>query len=219
MATTAAERWAGPDLARLHLVTPAGDAGYLVAAVGQALSGGAPLIQLRLKGGSDRARWSLAEAVSERCRQVGARLVVNDRADLARAVGADGVHVGDDDLPVAAVRRVLGPTAVVGATCRDPEAARRAEAEGATYLGVGPAYATSTKEGLPHPLGPSGVGRVAAAVAIPVVAVGGVTAERVPELLDAGCHGVAVSAAVFAAPDPRAAAGELVATIEGWSRR
>lgn len=218
MATTAAELRAGTDLARLHLVTPAGDPGSVVAAVEEALQAGAPLIQLRVKGGSDRARWSLAEVVSERCRWAGARLVLNDRADLARAVGADGVHVGDDDLPVAAVRRVLGPSAVVGATCRDAEAARRAEAEGATYLGVGPAYATSTKEGLPDPLGPSGVGRVAAAVAIPVIAVGGVTAERVPELLDAGCHGVAVSAAVFAAPDTRVATEELMATLDGWSQ-
>ncbi|MDP8987726.1 MAG: thiamine phosphate synthase [Actinomycetota bacterium] len=219
MATTTTDLRAASELARLHLVTPAGDAGAVVGAVGDVLAGGAPLVQLRCKAGSDRERWSVAEMVSERCRRAGARLVVNDRADVARAVGADGVHVGDDDLPVAAVRRVLGPSAVVGATCRTPEAARRAEAEGATYLGVGPAYATSTKAGLPQPLGPAGVGRVAMAVAIPVIAVGGVTAARVPELLDVGCHGVAVSAAVFAAPDLRAATEELVAALDGWRQR
>lgn len=219
MATTAAEPRAGRDLARLHLVTPAGGAGAVVAAVDQALRGGAPLIQLRAKGGTDRARWSLAEVVSDRCRRAGARLVINDRADLARAVGADGVHVGDDDLPVAAVRRVVGPSDLVGATCRDPEAARQAEAEGASYLGVGPAYATTTKTGLPDPLGPEGVGRVAAAVRIPVIAVGGVTPTRVADLLDAGCHGVAVSAAVFAASDPQAATEELLAALDGGRQR
>ena len=87
--------------------------------------------------------------------------LVNDRLHVALAAGADGGHVGADDLPVAAARRVLGPAAVLGATCRTAAEARAAAAAGATYLGVGPAFATSTKDGLPAPLGPAGVAAVA----------------------------------------------------------
>lgn len=217
--------WASPvevvvtGLARLHVITLGGAHHDVLAAVEKVLAGGAPLVQLRIKEGTDRSRWALAHAVVQRCRAAGAACVVNDRGDIAAAVGADGVHLGEHDLPLAAVRAFLGPTAVIGATCRDPESARRAEAEGATYLGVGPAHATSTKSGLPAPLGPAGIGRVAAAVDLPVIAIGGVRAELVPALLDAGAYGVAVAGAVFAAPDPRAATEALRATLPDRSRR
>ncbi len=206
-------------LARLHVITFGGPDHEVLATVQQVLAGGAPLVQLRTKQGTDRSRWALAREVVQRCHAAGAGCVVNDRADVAAAVEADGVHLGEHDLPVAAVRALLGPTALVGATCRDPESARRAEAEGATYLGVGPAHATSTKSGLPAPLGPAGIGRVAAAVDLPVIAICGVTADRVPALLDAGAYGVAVAGAVFAAPDPRAATEALRATLPQRSRR
>jgi thiamine-phosphate pyrophosphorylase len=111
-------------------------------------------------------------------------------------------------------RRVLGVGAVLGATARTPAQAREAVAAGATYLGVGPAYSTSTKDGLPPPIGPDGVGAVVAAVpGTPVIAIGGITARRVPELLAVGAYGVAVVGAVCAAPDPARAAAELLATI------
>ena len=201
------------ELARLHVITLGGAQDEVVASVDEVLAAGAPLVQVRTKSGTDRARWRLAAAVVGRCHAAGARCLVNDRADIAAAVGADGVHLGEDDLPVAAVRAVLGPAALVGATCRDPESARRAEAEGASYVGVGPAYATTTKAGLPAALGPAGIARVAAAVDVPVIAIGGVTPERVAALLDAGAHGVAAAAAVFAAPDPPAATAALLAAV------
>ncbi|MBW3573761.1 MAG: thiamine phosphate synthase [Actinobacteria bacterium] len=206
------------ELARLHVITLAGPDDEVVAAVDEVLAAGAPLVQLRTKQGTDRARCRLAAEVVQRCHAAGARCLVNDRADIAAAVGADGVHLGADDLAVAAVRVLLGAEAVVGATCRDPESARRAEAEGATYLGVGPAFATSTKGGLPAPLGPAGVSRVAAAVDLPVIAIGGVTAERVAVLLEAGAHGVAVAGAVFAAADPSAATAALLAALASLDR-
>jgi thiamine-phosphate pyrophosphorylase len=144
---------------------------------------------------------------------------VTDRLHLARAAGAAGGPVGAADLPVAAARRVLGPDAVLGATARTPEQARAAVAAGASYLGVGPAYATVTKEGLPAPIGPVGVAAVVAAVpGVPVIAIGGVTAARVPELLAAGAYGVAVVGAVSAAPDPGDAAGALLAALEVGAR-
>jgi thiamine-phosphate pyrophosphorylase len=209
---TAAER-SRSELARLHVITHAGSLGATAAAVEQVLAGGAPLVQLRVKEGTDRCRWQLAADVATLCRAAGAQLVVNDRADIAAGVGADGVHLGADDLPVSAARVVVGPAALIGATCRDADQARRAENDGADYLGVGPAFATSTKSGLPEALGPAGVGRVARAVGIPVIAIGGVTAERTVALLEAGAWGVAVCGSVYSATDPRAAVEALVRAV------
>ncbi|MDQ3305991.1 MAG: thiamine phosphate synthase [Actinomycetota bacterium] len=216
MATTLLEGPRGAPFPRLHLVTLAGPPEVVLASVDLALEGHAPLIQLRTKEGTDRERVELAAEVSIRCHREGVQCIVNDRADIAMAAGADGVHLGAHDLPVAAVRALVGPGLIVGATCRDPESARRAEAEGADYLGVGPAFATLTKTGLPEPLGPAGVAEVAAAVAVPVIAIGGVTAERVDVLLDGGAYGVAVAGAAFAAPDARAAVDVLMTAVEAW---
>lgn len=177
---------------RLHVVTDS------VEVARGALSGGAPVVQVRVKGGTDRELHDLASRVVALCRAAGAVCLVNDRVDVALAVGADGVHLGADDLPVSAARALL-PGGVVGGTARDP-AGGLALPE-ADYLGVGPAYATTTKSGLPDPLGPAGVGAVAAAVAVPVIAIGGVTLARVPELLAAGAYGVAVVGAVAADPE------------------
>jgi thiamine-phosphate pyrophosphorylase len=203
-------------VARLHLITPDADPVLVLAATAVALDAGAPWVQVRTKrvgdGGppTDRARLELVAAVVARCAPLGATCVVDDRVDLALAVGAAGVHLGDEDLPLPVARGLAPATFVVGATCRDPDAARRAEAEGATYLGVGPVYATGTKAGLPDPIGVRGLARVAAAVQIPVIAIAGVTAAQVPEVLDAGAHGIAVIGAVYGAPDPAEATRELL---------
>lgn len=202
-------------IGQLHVITAALPAPELLARIEAVVRAGAPVVQLRTKQGDDAERLRLAVAARQRCVAGGATLVVNDRADIALAAAAAGVHVGATDLPVVAARAVVGPGRLVGATCRDPESARRAEAEGADYLGVGPAYATTTKTGLPDALGPAGVEAVADAVAVPVVAVGGVTAARVPALFDAGAVGVAVVGAVFAAPDPAVAVAELLDALAG----
>jgi thiamine-phosphate pyrophosphorylase len=199
-------------LGRLHVVTDSRPGRDPLPIVAAALAAGAPLIQVRAKGLSDRTLYELSGRVAERCARHGAACIVNDWPDVALAVGADGAHVGADDLPVAVARRVLGPDRELGATARDVLTARAAAHDGASYLGVGPAYATATKGGLPDPLGAEGVGRVAAAVTIPVIAVGAVTAARVPELLAAGAYGVAVIGAVSEAEDPaRATEGLLLA--------
>jgi len=183
-------------------------------AVTAALDAGAPVIQLRAKGLADRALYELAAQVVELCAARGASCIVNDRVDITLAVGADGVHIGADDLPVHIARDLIGDAGVVGATARDPATARRHEAAGAAYLGVGPAYGTASKDGLPAPLGPQGIARVAAAVSIPVIAVAGVTTARVPELVAAGAFGVAVISAVSEADDPRAATEELLIALD-----
>jgi len=200
-------------LGRLHLLTDCRPGRDPVPVVRAALSAGVPVIQVRVPDSwSDRAAYALASVVAGMCRAAGATCLVNDRLDVALAVGADGAHVGAEDLPVAAARRVLDDR-ILGGTARDPATARQAARDGASYLGVGPAYRTSTKDGLPEPIGPPGIRAVADAVDIPVIAIGAVTAERIPELLAAGAHGVAVVSAVSDAADPAAATRELLAAV------
>jgi thiamine-phosphate pyrophosphorylase len=139
----------------------------------------------------------------------GARVLVDDRIDVAAAAGAHGAHLGADDLPVCDARRILGAVRVLGATARTPDAARVATAAGATYLGVGPAYTTRTKDGLPDPRGPAGIAAVAAATVLPVIAIGGVTPAHVPDLLAAGAHGIAVVTAISDGADAAAAVAFL----------
>ncbi|MBI2706006.1 MAG: thiamine phosphate synthase [Actinobacteria bacterium] len=189
-------------LGRLHLITPPGLRAGQLEGLDAALGAGAPAVQVRLKGGTDRERLAIIRRVRARCRATGAMCLVNDRADLALAVGADGVHLGADDLPIEVARGVLGPAAIVGATCRSVADARRAEAAGASYVGAGPVFDSSTKAGLPEPMGVAGIAAIAAGVSLPVIAIGGVTVDGVGELLDAGAHGVAVVAAVFGEDDP-----------------
>jgi thiamine-phosphate pyrophosphorylase len=201
-------------LGRLHLLTDCRPGRDPVPVVRAALSAGVPVVQVRVPDRwSDRAAYELAAVVAGLCRAAGATCLVDDRLDVALAVGADGAHVGADDLPVVAARRILGPAAIVGGTARDPATARSAARDGASYLGVGPAYPTSTKAGLPEPLGPSGIRAVAGAVDIPVIAIGAVTAERIPELLAAGAYGVAVVSAVSDAADPAVATKQLLAAV------
>lgn len=196
------------DIPKLHIVTPPGadDLDLTLRLV----AAGAPLIQVRAKDATDRARLQRASAVREAARAAGARCLVNDRVDIALATGADGVHVGDDDVPPDVAARLLGPDAIVGVTCRNPEDARRAQDEGASYLGVGPVYATQTKRGLPEPMGPRGVEAIAGTVDVPVIAISGITVDNAPPLLEAGAWGIAVVGAVFRSPDPIASMRQLL---------
>ena len=202
---------------RLHIVTDSLE--VVRAAVGH----GPVAVQVRVKT-SDRAAYELTVAALALCRSAGALCLVDDRVGVALAAGADGVHVGAEDLPVAAVRRVLGASAVVGATCRTPEAGRAAVADGASYLGVGPAFATSSKDGLPPPLGAAGIGAVVAAVpGTPVIAIGGITADRVRELPGYGVAAisaisrdpVAGTISMLGALAPRDDLGELSSGVGG----
>lgn len=184
-----------------------------------ALEAGAPTLQIRMKTGTDRDNLRLATTIAERCRDAEATCLVNDRADIALAIGADGVHVGAEDLPVAVVRALLGPDAIVGGTARDPETARALVADGATYLGVGPAFATRSKRGLPEPIGIEGVRAIAGAVAVPVIAISGITPELVDDVIDAGAHGVAVISAVADSPDPHIATHDLLMAVAKAAER
>ncbi len=172
---------------------------------------------MRAKDVSDRERHDLAVRLAERCHAHGAMCIVNDRVDVALAVDADGVHLGADDLPVPIARRLLDAAdraRLLGATARDAQAAVAQADAGADYLGVGPCYPTRSKVGLPPPGGPARIRDVAAAVELPVIAIAGITAARVPELLAAGAHGVAVLGVVATAPDPRDTVAELLDVLE-----
>lgn len=197
-------------LPRLHVLTAATQRADDLRVVDAVLDAGAPAIQIRIKDRTDRDHLEVARAIVARCRAAGAFSVVNDRVDLALAAGADAVHLGLTDLPLPAARELAGDRLVIGGTARDPDTARRLVAEGADYLGVGPTYATATKVGLPDPIGPGTVAAIVAAVEVPVIAISGITAARMPEVLATGAHGVAVVGAVVDAPDPGAATRELL---------
>ena len=201
-------------IGRLQVLTDLDTPVHPLDVVDDALDAGAPVIQFRAKGLDDSARLALAKSIVARCRRAGATCLIDDRVDIALACRADGVHLGDRDLPVAVARRLLGPDAIIGATARDAESGRARVREGADYLGVGPTYATTTKDGLPDPIGPAGVAVVAAAVDVPVIAIAGISLERVPEVMAAGAHGIAVVGAVSRADDPRQATADLLAAIE-----
>lgn len=201
------------DIPKLHLVTPPGIDDAALPLTLELLGAGAPLVQVRTKDAGDRARLQRASIIRDAATASGAICLVNDRIDIALAAEADGVHVGAEDLPPEVARRLMGPAAVVGATCRNPDDARRAADACASYLGVGPVHATQTKTGLPDPIGPRGVEAIAAAVNVPVIAISGVTAHNAAELIDAGAWGIAVVGAVYGAADPVEALRELLEVL------
>jgi len=174
-----------------------------------AIAGGADVIQLRDKEASTRELVSLGQALRELTRATGTRLIVNDRVDVALAVEADGVHVGQDDMPVAIARRLMGPDRIVGASAGTLAEALAAADAGATYLGVGPIYATLGKSDAGAPVGPELLRAIRARVSLPLIAIGGITAARAPEVMRAGADGVAVITAVVNAEDIAAAARAL----------
>ena len=176
------------------------------------LSGGARVLQLRHKVGSSAVFLELADSLVALARPVGAVIIINDRADIARLSGAAGVHVGQDDLSPADVRKVAGTTAVVGLSTHDAPQIEAALRTDATYIAVGPIFGTSTKE-----TGYSARGLAllsqAAGRGKPVVAIGGITLDRVPELVGAGAAGVAVISDLLTGDDPEARTREFIARL------
>lgn len=198
---------------RLMVITDAGLAAprSVVDVVERALAGGARAVQLRNKGESARDLLDVGRTLRELTRLAGSLLFVNDRVDLALALDADGVHVGPDDLPVSAVRRVTSPDFLVGRSADDPDVARKALRDGADYIGCGAVYATSTKADAGDVIGLTGLRRVVEDVDCPVLGIGGITVERAAEVAGTGAAGIAVVGAVMSAVDPSAAVQALLA--------
>ena len=173
-----------------------------------ALDGGARLLQLRDKTREKGPQLPIAEGLRALCREHGATFIVNDHVDLALAAGADGVHVGQKDLPVRVVRRLLPEGAIVGCSTNDADEARRAEADGADYVSVGRLFPTGSK-GDTRPATLETLRSVKAAVSLPVCAIGGINESNIDDVIAAGADMAAVIAAVIAAPDVEAAARRL----------
>ncbi|MFP8956360.1 thiamine phosphate synthase [Natrialbaceae archaeon A-CW3] len=179
--------------------------------VDAALEGGIDVVQLREKEMSARERYGLGQALRDRTTRAGVPLLVNDRVDLALALEADGVHVGQSDLPVAVARELLGPGRIVGCSASTVSEAKQAESDGADYLGVGAVYGTSSKDVDPDEdgVGPERIATIVDAVSIPVIGIGGITADTAQPVREAGAAGVAVISEITMADDPRAATERL----------
>jgi thiamine-phosphate pyrophosphorylase len=182
--------------------------------VRSAVRAGAPAIQLRDKHGDARDLLELAVRLRAETSRAGALFFVNDRVDVALVSGADGVHLGDDDLPVSAVRSIAPAGFLIGRSVDGPAEAAVAAAEGADYLGAGPVRATPSKTDAGPAMGVAGIEAVCRAVGLPVVAIGGIDASNARRIARAGAAGVAVIRAVMRAPDPEEVVAGLLAEVE-----
>ena len=203
------------EMLRLYAVTDRAWVGRqtLPQQVEAALKGGATCVQLREKHLDDADMLAEANTISALCRAYHVPFILNDNVPLAKLCGADGVHVGQDDLSAAEARRLLGPDKIIGVSAHNVEEAVAAQAAGADYLGAGAAFVTSTK-GDARPIPHAMYRAITDAVDIPVVAIGGITEENMAELRGCGLDGVAVVSSLFAAQDVAAAAGRLRALAE-----
>jgi thiamine-phosphate pyrophosphorylase len=205
--------------ARLYvLITGSQCAASMDWTIQEAAAGGAQIIQLREKQLNDRNLLDRARQVRAWTRKAGVLFIMNDRPDIARLVEADGVHVGQDELPVQEVRRIVGPSALIGISTHDLGQVRQAILDGASYLGVGPTFPSGTKVFDEFP-GVEFVRAAAAETTLPAFVIGGVSAENLPAILEAGGRRVAVSRAICQAEDPRAVAAMLRQQLDaGWPR-
>ena len=176
---------------------------------------GARLVQLRVKGLADRPWLALARAALAAARASGTRLVVNDRADIARLVGADGLHVGQDDLTGTAARQVVGPEMLLGVSTHHLDQLAAAAAEPVDYVAIGPVFATASKDNPDPVVGLEMVRRARAVTSRPLVAIGGITRANARSVVEAGADGVAVISDLMDAPDLARAFTELAAAIRG----
>jgi thiamine-phosphate pyrophosphorylase len=198
------ERADGRDLAELaHLVA----------------QGGATLVQLRDKHGGTRAMVERARAIKAALAPFDVPLLINDRVDVALAAGADGAHVGQDDMAVDDARRLLGPDAIIGLSVKTVAQAEAAPIDRLDYVGIGGVFATSSKDNPDPPIGPAGLARIAAvfrrrAPDLPLCGIAGIDATNAADAIAAGADGVAVISALSLVPDPQAAARALLATVD-----
>ncbi|BBL67207.1 thiamine phosphate synthase [Methanoculleus chikugoensis] len=179
----------------------------------RAVAGGADAIQLRDKTLSGRDLFTAASTIREIASDAGALFIVNDRLDVALAAGADGVHLGESDLPIGEARRLAPPGFIIGASVGSVATAIRAAAEGADYLALSPTFATGSKDDAGPGHGLATLAEIRTAVALPLVAIGGITAKNVADVIAAGADGVAVISAVVGQDDVTAAARDLRARI------
>jgi thiamine-phosphate pyrophosphorylase len=179
-----------------------------------AILGGVTVVQYREKNASTRQMIDEALELRDLCRRYGVPFIVDDRVDVALAVEADGVHVGQDDMPASLARRLIGHDKILGVSAEDTEQALAAQADGADYIGASPIFATPTKPDAPPPMGVAGLLQIARACPLPIVAIGGLNATNAGSMIRAGAAGVAVVSTIVGADDVQTAARELRHVID-----
>jgi thiamine-phosphate pyrophosphorylase len=199
---------------KLYLICGEGDdRAKLPEKVTRALEGGVTAVQLRVKTWDARDTYETALALRKITDAHGALFILNDRLDVALASGADGVHLGQKDLPVPAARKIAGRDFIIGATANTQERTKKAQDEGADYIGCGAAFPTGTKQNA-DVIGPQGIADALRGISIPSVAIGGINADNIEALAHCGCAGISLSQSVMKAPDPKVAALRLVQIID-----
>ncbi len=170
-----------------------------------AIAGGADTIQYRQKSGSTREMIEIAQDLKQLCSEAGVTFIVNDRLDVAIAAEANGVHLGQDDFPIPMARQLLGEGRIIGGSAATLDEARKCLSEGADYVGFGPVYPTSSKDDAGPVSGIDILKQVVEIIPVPIIAIGGVGAENIPDVMRAGAHGIAVISAVCCQDDPEKA--------------
>lgn len=184
-----------------------------------ALEGGCRWIQLRMKDASAEEIIACAEEVIPLCRRHGAKFLLDDHVELVRQLGADGVHLGKNDMPVDEARKILGPDIIIGGTANTIEDIIRLHKQGADYIGCGPFRFTTTKKNLSPILGLDGYKSIVLkmkelGIDLPIVAIGGITVEDIPAVMETGVSGIALSGAILGAPDPVEMTARIIETID-----
>jgi|Deesub1362B_J571_1020462.scaffolds.fasta_scaffold00006_186 thiamine-phosphate pyrophosphorylase len=186
----------------------------LLKAVTEAVAAGISSIQLRVKSSSTRHFFELATQLASLLRASNTPFIINDRVDIALACRADGVHLGQEDLPLAAAREILGPRRIIGISVNTVEEARAAEEGGADYIGVGPIFPTTSKKELRKILGLPGLREIRQATKLPILAIGGIKPENAASVHQAGADGVAVISAVLGKSDIKVQVNKLLQALE-----
>lgn len=184
-----------------------------------ALEGGCRWVQLRMKDAPAEEIIACAEEVLPLCRRHGAKFLLDDHVELVRQLGADGVHLGKNDMPVDEARKILGPDIIIGGTANTIEDIIRLHKQGADYIGCGPFRFTTTKKNLSPILGLDGYKSIVLkmkelGIALPIVAIGGITVEDIPAVMGTGVSGIALSGAILGAPDPVEMTARIIETID-----
>lgn len=199
-----------PDRLGVYFVLPDIKVSEQISLAQRALKGGAGTIQLRMKSATTRSITETAIRLRALCEQYAAVLIINDRLDIAVASGADGVHLGQDDLPVDMARRYGGKELIIGASVSSPSEAVEAVRLGSDYVAVSPVFDTPTKSDTGPPLGLAGTRAICHAVSVPVVGIGGIKSEHIYSLVDAGVNSIAVVSEIASASDTQGATSALV---------
>lgn len=187
--------------------------GDLIQVLEQALQAGVRAVQLREKDIFSRELYELAFELRKLTNRHGAKLIINDRADVALAVDADGVHLGGDSIPLHRIRRILGPEKLIGVSCHNQVSAITAQENGADFITFGPVFHTPSKAQYGDPVGLEKLETVTSLLEIPVFGLGGIKNDNIPAVLGAGAHGIAMISAILASESPEASATEILRTL------